>query len=137
MEQPSKLFTVSEANELLEHVRPLVEQLQRLQDSILQLSRRLDSRRDKISAGNGYPANGLQGRIEDLSDKQRRLIKQFDAGLVDLEELGGVLKDLGQGLVDFYSLRDGDMVFLCWRLGEPEVAFWHSLDTGFASRQPV
>lgn len=137
MEQPSKLFTVSEANELLEHVRPLVEQLQLFQKSILKLSRQIDTNQDKISAGNGYPVKELQHSVEDLSEEQRRLIKRFDAGLVDLEELGAVLKDLGQGLVDFYSLRGDEMVFLCWRLGEPEVGFWHSLDTGFASRQPV
>lgn len=137
MEQPSHLFTVSEANELLEHVRPLVEQLQRLQESVLRLSRRLDSHREKVSAGNGYPVQALERRIEELADEQRRLTTRFDAGLTDLEELGVVLKDLNQGLVDFYSMREDVIVFLCWQLGEPEVAFWHPLETGFASRQPV
>jgi hypothetical protein len=45
------------------------------------------------------------------------------------------LKDLQMGLIDFYHEREGRIVYLCWRLGEPEVLFWHDLDTGFAGRQ--
>jgi hypothetical protein len=41
------------------------------------------------------------------------------------------------GLCDFYSVMDGREVFLCWRLGEPEVSYWHELDAGFAGRQPL
>jgi len=137
MEQPSKLFTVAEATQLLDRVRPLVEQLQHRQRSLLELARRLDGHREKLSAGNGYPVQKLQRSVAELTGRQRRMAQQFEAALARLEELGGVLKDLDQGLVDFYSLREGELVFLCWRLGESQVGFWHSLETGFASRQPV
>jgi hypothetical protein len=51
--------------------------------------------------------------------------------------MGVVVKDLETGLLDFPTERDGEVVFLCWRYGEPSVAHWHSLDAGFAGRQPL
>lgn len=53
-----------------------------------------------------------------------------------LESLGVELRDLEQGLVDFPGERDGRPVWLCWRLAEPSVAYWHPLDEGFSTRQP-
>jgi hypothetical protein len=56
----------------------------------------------------------------------------------ELENLGVQLKDYSQGLIDFPSLRDGEVVLLCWRLGEgDEVEWWHDVDSGFAGRQPL
>ena len=57
--------------------------------------------------------------------------------VAELQELGLLVKDLDEGLVDFPALRDGEEVLLCCRLGEEEVAFWHSLDDGFAGRKPL
>jgi hypothetical protein len=47
------------------------------------------------------------------------------------------VKDLEQGLVDFYAVMDGEPVFLCWQFGEPAVTHWHGIDEGFAGRQPI
>jgi hypothetical protein len=55
----------------------------------------------------------------------------------ELHELGIELKDFFMGLVDFPCWRDGREVYLCWKLGEPEVAHWHETDAGFAGRQPL
>ena len=57
-----------------------------------------------------------------------------------LEQINGwgiVIKDVDTGLVDFPHLRNGNEVYLCWRLGEPEVGYWHDIDSGFAGRQPL
>jgi hypothetical protein len=51
--------------------------------------------------------------------------------------MGVELKDIEEGLVDFRSMRDGRIVYLCWRQGEDTIAFWHELDAGFAGRQPL
>ena len=48
-----------------------------------------------------------------------------------------VVKDLDQGLVDFLARRGREQVFLCWRLGEPEIRYWHRLQDGFANRKPL
>ncbi len=62
---------------------------------------------------------------------------ELNAELVRLHELGVELKDPAIGLIDFRSLREGRIIYLCWRLGEPTIAYWHDLDTGFAGRQPL
>ena len=53
------------------------------------------------------------------------------------EGIGCEVKDVQTGLVDFRAMRDGRAVYLCWRLGEEDIAFWHELDAGFAGRQPL
>jgi hypothetical protein len=54
-----------------------------------------------------------------------------------LSDLGIVLRDPETGLIDFPSRREGQPVFLCWRLGEDRVGFWHGPDSGFAGRRPL
>ncbi|HXH22965.1 MAG TPA: DUF2203 domain-containing protein, partial [Dehalococcoidia bacterium] len=75
-----------------------------------------------------------------LSQLQRRaleLTREIEAKIAALRRLGGEVKGIEQGLVDFPSLREGRTVYLCWRLGEDEVAWWHDVDAGFAGRRPL
>jgi hypothetical protein len=59
-------------------------------------------------------------------------------GVVDrVIGLGCLVKDLDTGLVDFLALREGEPVFLCWQLGEPRITHWHTVEGGFAGRQPI
>ncbi len=55
----------------------------------------------------------------------------------EVDELGVILRDPDTGLVDFASVRDGEQIYLCWRLGEERIAFWHPRDTGFMGRRPL
>ena len=78
------------------------------------------------------------------SQEQLELRREIDAvahrinGFVDeLTAVGCVLKGFEDGLVDFYGLQEGRLVFLCWRLGEEGVGHWHELDAGFAARRPI
>jgi hypothetical protein len=57
--------------------------------------------------------------------------------LEEVQELGCVVKDLDIGLVDFPTLFQGREVYLCWKLGEPAIAFWHGVDEGFAGRKAI
>jgi hypothetical protein len=57
--------------------------------------------------------------------------------LQELEAIGCVFKGFDAGLVDFYSLREDRPVFLCWRLGEERIGFWHQIEAGFTGRQPI
>lgn len=59
------------------------------------------------------------------------------AGLEEIRALGGVIKDLELGLVDFLHLREGREVNLCWRYGEERITHWHGLDEGYAARRPL
>ncbi len=134
---PPKIFSVEEANGLLSQVAPLVQQLQGLQESLVNTNRRLDEHIQKLAQGNGYPIQDINTRIQELTTHQLDLVAAFQSALQQLESLGCVLKDLKLGLVDWYTLRDGELVFLCWRLGEDRIRFWHRVDEGFAARQPL
>ena len=61
----------------------------------------------------------------------------MDEYVRELGQLGVELKDYFTGLIDFPSLRNGRPVYLCWRMGEAEVAYWHELEAGFAGRQKL
>lgn len=137
MEQPQKIFTLEEANRLLSQVTPLVQQLQALQKSIVKTNTQLDEAVAKLAQGNGYPIQELRKQIHDLTQHQLYLIEAFHSALQQLAALGCVLKDMNLGLVDFYSLRNGEPVFLCWRLGEERIQFWHGLEDGYAGRKPI
>ena len=132
-----KLFTPEEANQLLPRIIPLIEQLQGLQQSISQTTHELNQNVHKLSQGNGYPLQEIQKHVEELTRHQLHLLEAFSSALQQLEDLGAVIKDLSQGLVDFYAMHGSDLVYLCWKLGEDRVKFWHSMEAGFAGRRPL
>ena len=136
-DQPTKLLSAPEAQAALPAVSALIQQLQGLQRSIVKTNKDLDETVGKLSAGNGYPIRALKDQVKQLTTHQLQLIEAFQSALKQMADLGAVLKDLNQGLVDFYSLRRGDTVFLCWKLGEDRIRFWHTLDDGYAGRRPL
>ena len=73
-------------------------------------------------------------RLEDEAGKSQ---EKMEDCVEELETIGCQLKDFEMGLVDFPSERDGEPILLCWRLGEEEVSFWHSLEGGFGGRRPL
>ncbi len=135
--EPEQLFTVSEADALLPKVTTLLEQLKGLQRSIAETGRTIDDTNRKLSSGNGHSAQAIREKVAQLTQHQLQLTEAFQSALKQLEDLGVLLKDLDQGLVDFYARRDGKLVFLCWRLGEERIRFWHTLEGGVAARQPL
>jgi hypothetical protein len=68
------------------------------------------------------------------------MVKDFerlDTLIHEILETGVQIKDINIGLLDFPTLRDGHEVYLCWKYGEGDIAFWHEVDAGFAGRQPI
>jgi hypothetical protein len=131
---PKKLFTVEEANRALPLVRAIVADLAALSRDVVERRQRLDhltSGRD-IHAGDPYD-DELAQMEEELEKDTIRLQGYVD----ELRQLGVEPKNGPQGLVDFPSLMDGEIVFLCWKLGEPEVLYWHRIQDGYAGRQPL
>ena len=124
-------FTVEQANRTLPLVRRIVEdvvqQHKRWRETILEL--------DLVSPP--ARADESRSRAEELERQALALARELDGYQRELEELGIQLKDRRLGLVDFPSEMSGRTVLLCWRLGEPEVQFWHEVDAGYAGRQPL
>jgi len=128
-----RYFTPAEANDALEDVRPLTVELVEHRSRLLELQERQASLIARI-AGNG---GDMEPR--ELHEVQERLDEEVTgiARCVSrIHELGALVKDLDDGLIDFPARREGEEVLLCWRMGEDEVAHWHGLEEGFSGRKP-
>lgn len=129
------LFTVDEANQALAGLRPQLERLRSRKREFDRLETRLGVLR--VATAGAAPENPDALELNDLTEKRRRLGESIARALAALREAGILVKDLDQGLCDFYALSGDRLVFLCWRLGEAEVAHWHTLEGGFAARRPI
>jgi hypothetical protein len=132
--RPSKLFTVEQANAALPLVRAITGDLVRLSLEVTERRERLAllSGRRNPQAKDFYSEELAQ--IEEELEKDS---EQLQAYVDELRALGVEPKSGPEGLIDFPSIVDGRIVFLCWKLGEAEVMHWHELEAGFAGRQSL
>lgn len=127
-------FTREEANELLAQVRPLTEQLVEHRAALVAAqSERTQLALQIAGNGGGVDVTGAAALDEQIAREHAGVARSANA----IHELGGVVKDVDTGLVDFPAQVDGVEAFLCWRLGEDEIAYWHGLDDGFPGRKPL
>jgi hypothetical protein len=129
-----RIFTPEEANEALTDLRPVAEQMVAHRRALTEAQHRQAALVVTI-AGNG----GDLGP-SDLQEAAAAIQRESDGIAVCvrvLDDAGVQVKSLEEGLLDFPSLRDGEDILLCWQVGEPEVAFWHGIDEGFAGRKPL
>ncbi len=126
-------FTVDEAETLLPRLTEILSQLRvlklehdRHQGEITRLELNVRSNGHDSQPDLKRARDGLERTVADLNS----LIEQVQA-------LGCEMKGIDEGLVDFPMLMQGREVYLCWKLGEEKIAWWHDLDTGFAGRQPL
>ena len=120
-------FTLSEANEALKTIRPLVDEVQAIRRKILANQPEAWPAIEK-SAGNGGN-KALSAMVQDF--------ERLDALIHRILDTGAQIKDINIGLLDFSAMRNGREVYLCWKHGEDDIAFWHEVDAGFAGRQPI
>ena len=124
-----KLFTLEEANETLNQVRPMLVEI-KIQHNVIS-----SFRETAKAAANSAQFGG--GGMESGSVYVKSL---YEVGRLtsELDEMGVQLKDYSRGLIDFPSMRGGRVVLLCWQLGEgDEIEWWHDIEAGFAGRQPL
>lgn len=124
-----KLFSVEEANALLPTARRILRDVQR---SYLRLTK---MREEAERAAEGAKMGG--GGMADGPVYVASLTRLAEAA-GELEALGVQLKDYTRGLIDFPHMRDGQVVLLCWQMGEgDQIEWWHAMEAGFAGRQPL
>ncbi|GCE19674.1 DUF2203 domain-containing protein [Dictyobacter kobayashii] len=111
---------------ILEKIRAVRQQIRDLEDELLGVQAQ--------AMGNGHH---LQQHILLIQEKMAQYAGNLRDAIVELQNFDCDLKDPDTGLIDFLSLRDGQEVYLCWRLGEERILFWHPLEGGFAGRQPL
>ena len=122
-----KFFTLQQANETLEIIRPLMGEIQAIRQRILDKQPETWDAIEK-SVGNGGNRT-LSHMVQDF--------ERLDVLVHSVLDTGVQIKDINIGLLDFSALKDGREVYLCWKYGEGEIAYWHEVDAGYAGRQPI
>ncbi|MGH7575212.1 MAG: DUF2203 domain-containing protein [Longimicrobiales bacterium] len=124
----ARFFSLEEASRMLPLVRRILEDIEahwrELEPRIIRL------RALPLAARRTRDGKALEEELEARA-------AEIDGLVAELQDLGCYFKGFQEGLVDWCSLYAGRPVFLCWKLGEPEIAWWHQVDAGFAGRQPI
>lgn len=128
--QQPRFFTVEEANRTL----PLVTRIVR---DIVEGYPEFQRQRSLYRQLDASTGEALGSKLQSLSDAVDAYADRLHGFLRELDQVGCVVKDFQEGLIDFHSVYRGRPILLCWKLGEPRVAFWHEVDAGFAGRQPI
>jgi hypothetical protein len=130
-----RYFTRDEAHRLLPQAARAVREAVDLKDAYQQADAELRQYTNRIMMLGGAIPNHDEflGRRAGRDEHARRLKQVIDG----IHELGCLLKDLDVGLLDFPTLYHGQEVYLCWKLGEDEIEFWHGVSEGFGGRKPI
>jgi hypothetical protein len=126
-----KQFTVEQADRTLPLVRRIVE------DIVAQYRRWQERVREFEVVTANSRADQPDARAEELQREAQTLAAEIDGYVAELAELGIEFKSYDLGLVDFPGEIEGRPIYLCWRLGEPSVLYWHERDGGYAGRRPL
>lgn len=123
----TRYFTVEEANRTLPLVRRIVTDI-------------VAAHRERVARIKDYgdldhDLSEMTRRRQDLDAELRELTDRINGFIGELEAVGAMFKGFEPGLIDFYAMMDDRPVFLCWKLGEPRVEYWHEIEAGYAGRQ--
>jgi hypothetical protein len=131
----SRYFTREQAERLLPAVERLVREALFLKAEFQESDNILRSATRDIMMRGGMSMD--RERLLDARRKRDSSVSKLQAALEDVQEHGCLVKDLDIGLLDFPTLYRGREVYLCWRLGEERISFWHGVEEGFRGRKPI
>jgi hypothetical protein len=135
MDEGPRFFTVEEANEVVGTLEIEFGRMARVREELGSVVSAVGGADAAVAILN--ETGDLPGGREAEAERLRLLAAELTGAIERVNALGCLVKDVEQGLVDFYSMLDGEAVFLCWQFGEPGVTHWHPVDEGFAGRQPI
>ena len=142
----TRFYDLDEANAAIPEVRTILEALRdqraeliRLRDEVLERTASAEGGADTAQArGEGATttdaSTATDADLRVLRLRMQGVIDRMQAGVVRIDELGITLREIETGLIDFPALASGRQIWLCWRLGEDDVAWWHELNDGFSGR---
>ena len=133
----TKLFTVEEANRLLPEIRRFLKDLRACRTRVEQMEKEKAVEELSWLQPDGTVSPKAEQKLKGLEESQKQLVAVFEKLLREMTQLGAQLKDLEDGLVDFFTGRGEERVYLCWKEGEDRIRFWHDLESGFAGRRPL
>lgn len=134
-EREEKLFSREEAEQLLPLLQDLlggaVESKRRLEE----IDRQFAQVQNRILLYGGIVPPYAE--LAPLRVEREALVSSLRTTLTEVEQHGCVVKDLDLGLVDFLSIVNDERVYLCWKLGESHIRYWHGIHEGFTGRKPL
>lgn len=123
----ARYYTLEEARATLPQVKAYMADVQAARVAILR------AKPDVWPALKAAASNGGNRTAGEVAIHFERL----ERGVKGILELGVFVKDVDQGLVDFLGKRNGREIFLCWKHGEDDIAYWHEVNTGYEDRRPL
>jgi hypothetical protein len=130
-----KTFTLDEAQSLLPVLESLLKRAMEGKQSAEKVEAGLNNVAQRIYFSGGMRVNGPD--IAKQRAELETLLKQIREIIAEIDAIGVQVKDLDSGLLDFPCRVDDEVVLLCWRMGEPAIGHWHTMEAGFQGRQPV
>lgn len=124
---PDRLFSLCEANQLIQQLQSHLSTVQQRKAVLLRT-------RDEVRKAS---ANASLGGGTSVGIQYLRSLQDISTNLRAISEMGVVVKDIDLGLCDFPHVRNGRVVYLCWKLGEKEIRWWHEVTTGYGDRCPL
>ena len=131
----NRTFTLQDAQSLL----PTLESLLRNAIASKQLIETVDAEFQQLAHRVFLNGGTLLNAVELARRKaeRERAVQRAKDAIAEINATGVQVKDLEMGLLDFPCRVDGEIVLLCWKLGEEKIAHWHSPEEGFAGRKPI
>lgn len=129
------LFSVGDANRAVAELKPELERLSAMKREFDQLGARAEVL--SLALSGAAADNPDAAELKRISERRDAIAEQILRAVEGIQSRGCLVKDIARGLVDFYALSGDRLIFLCWQLGERTVAHWHTLEGGFAGRQPL
>lgn len=123
----AKYYTLEQAKAALPQVKALMGRVQEARSEIMRLRPDVWPVLQKAATNGG---NAAAGEVYTHFHK-------LESGVKGILEMGILVKDIDMGLIDFLSIRNGREVYLCWKHGEDELAYWHDVNAGYGGRQPI
>ena len=131
----AKRFTLTEAESLLPEIDSIMREAVALKSKYLEAEEAIQTFAQRVAMQGGVLVD-RSTVLENRAERDRHG-ERLKTAVERLQDFGCVIKDLDIGLVDFPTLFHGREVYLCWRMGEPGIGYWHGVDEGFAGRKQI
>lgn len=130
-----RFFTLQQAEKLLPEVAEAIGQAVALKAECERVELEWQTFSRRIAVMGGVQVD--RSRFEELKKRRETAARVLEEAIEKVHAYGCLVKDLDIGLIDFPTLYQGQEVYLCWKLGETEIRFWHGMDEGFRGRKPI
>jgi len=131
----ARRFTLAEAQSLIPRVDLLLREAVSLKSQYQEAEQEMQAIMQRVTLMGGMMVD--RDGVIDTRNRRDETRSKLGTAIEQVQEFGCVVKDLDMGLIDFPTLLRDEEVYLCWKLGEPAIAFWHGVDEGFRGRKAI